>query len=33
MDIDIILECDVNPQQAAELAVQAEKLGIRALWT
>jgi alkanesulfonate monooxygenase SsuD/methylene tetrahydromethanopterin reductase-like flavin-dependent oxidoreductase (luciferase family) len=33
MDIDIILECDVNPQQVAELAVEAEKLGIRALWT
>ena len=33
MDIDIILECDVSPQQVAELAVEAEKLGIRALWT
>jgi alkanesulfonate monooxygenase SsuD/methylene tetrahydromethanopterin reductase-like flavin-dependent oxidoreductase (luciferase family) len=33
VDIDIILECDVNPQQVAELAVEAEKLGIRALWT
>jgi 5,10-methylenetetrahydromethanopterin reductase len=33
MDIDIILECDVNPQQVAELAVEAEKLGIRALWS
>ena len=33
MDIDIILECDVNPTQVAELAVAAEKLGIRALWT
>ena len=33
MDIDIILECNVTPQQVAELAVQAEKLGIRALWT
>jgi 5,10-methylenetetrahydromethanopterin reductase len=33
MDIDIILEPDVTPQQVAELAVEAEKLGIRALWT
>jgi 5,10-methylenetetrahydromethanopterin reductase len=33
MDIDIILECDVSPAQIAELAVAAEKLGIRALWT
>jgi alkanesulfonate monooxygenase SsuD/methylene tetrahydromethanopterin reductase-like flavin-dependent oxidoreductase (luciferase family) len=33
MDIDIILECDVNPQQVAELAIEAEKLGIRALWS
>jgi len=33
MDIDIILECDVSPTQVAELAVAAEKLGIRALWT
>ena len=33
MDIDIILECDVSPQQVAELAVAAEKLGIRALWS
>jgi alkanesulfonate monooxygenase SsuD/methylene tetrahydromethanopterin reductase-like flavin-dependent oxidoreductase (luciferase family) len=33
MDIDIILECDVSPQQVAEIAVAAEKLGIRALWS
>ena len=33
MDIDIILECDVSPQQVAELAIEAEKLGIRALWS
>jgi alkanesulfonate monooxygenase SsuD/methylene tetrahydromethanopterin reductase-like flavin-dependent oxidoreductase (luciferase family) len=33
MDIDIILECDVSPSQVAELAVEAEKLGVRALWT
>lgn len=32
MDIDIILEPDVSPAQVAELAVAAEKLGIRALW-
>ncbi|MGI9290604.1 MAG: LLM class flavin-dependent oxidoreductase [Gammaproteobacteria bacterium] len=33
MDIDIILEPDVNPAQVAEIAVEAEKIGIRALWT
>ena len=33
MDIDIILECDVSPQQMAELGVEAERLGIRALWS
>ena len=33
MDIDIILECDVSPAQMKELAVAAEKLGIRAMWT
>jgi alkanesulfonate monooxygenase SsuD/methylene tetrahydromethanopterin reductase-like flavin-dependent oxidoreductase (luciferase family) len=33
MDIDIILEPDVSPQGLAELAVEAEKLGIRALWS
>jgi alkanesulfonate monooxygenase SsuD/methylene tetrahydromethanopterin reductase-like flavin-dependent oxidoreductase (luciferase family) len=33
MDIDIILEPDVSPQQLAELAVEAEKLGVRALWS
>ena len=33
MDIDIILEPDVTPTQVAELAVEAEKLGIRALWS
>jgi alkanesulfonate monooxygenase SsuD/methylene tetrahydromethanopterin reductase-like flavin-dependent oxidoreductase (luciferase family) len=32
MDIDIILEPDVTPGQMAELAVEAEKLGVRALW-
>jgi alkanesulfonate monooxygenase SsuD/methylene tetrahydromethanopterin reductase-like flavin-dependent oxidoreductase (luciferase family) len=33
VDIDIILEPDVTPAQLAELAVAAEKLGIRALWS
>jgi alkanesulfonate monooxygenase SsuD/methylene tetrahydromethanopterin reductase-like flavin-dependent oxidoreductase (luciferase family) len=33
MDIDIILEPDVTPQQMAELAVEAERLGIRAVWS
>jgi alkanesulfonate monooxygenase SsuD/methylene tetrahydromethanopterin reductase-like flavin-dependent oxidoreductase (luciferase family) len=33
MDIDIILEPDVTPQQMAELAVEAERLGIRAIWS
>jgi len=33
MDIDIILEPDVSPDHVAELAVEAEKLGIRALWS
>jgi alkanesulfonate monooxygenase SsuD/methylene tetrahydromethanopterin reductase-like flavin-dependent oxidoreductase (luciferase family) len=33
MDIDIILECDVSPTQVAELAIEAEKLGVRALWS
>jgi alkanesulfonate monooxygenase SsuD/methylene tetrahydromethanopterin reductase-like flavin-dependent oxidoreductase (luciferase family) len=33
MDIDIILEPDITPAQHAELAVEAERLGIRALWS
>lgn len=33
MDIDIILEPDVAPAAVAELAIAAEKLGIRALWS
>ena len=33
MDIDIILEPDVSPQAMAELAVAAEQLGIRAIWS
>lgn len=33
MDIDIILEPDLTPSQVCELALEAEKLGIRALWS
>jgi alkanesulfonate monooxygenase SsuD/methylene tetrahydromethanopterin reductase-like flavin-dependent oxidoreductase (luciferase family) len=33
MDIDIILEPDVTPGQMTELAVEAERLGVRALWS
>ena len=33
MDIDIILEADVTPQQMVELGLEAERLGIRALWS
>ena len=33
MDIEIILEPDITPQQVAEIAVEAEKYGIRSLWT
>ena len=33
MDIDVILEPDVSPAEVAELAVRAEQLGIRAIWT
>ena len=33
MDIDIILEADVTPEQMVELGVEAERLGIRALWS
>ncbi len=33
MDLDIILEPDVSPAQVAEIAVAAEKIGIRAIWT
>ena len=33
MDFDIILECNVSPAEVAELAVEAEKFGIRAIWT
>jgi len=33
LDIDIILEPDITPTQMAEIAVAAEKIGIRALWS
>ena len=33
MDIDIITEPDVSPAQMAELAVEAERYGVRALWS
>jgi 5,10-methylenetetrahydromethanopterin reductase len=33
LDIDIILEPDIKPAAVAEIAVAAEKLGIRALWS
>jgi len=32
MDVNIIVEADVSPQQMAELAAAAETFGIRALW-
>lgn len=32
MEIEVILEPDVRPEQVAELAVAAEQYGIRALW-
>jgi len=33
MDINIIVEADVSPQGMAEIAVAAERSGIRALWS
>ena len=33
MDINIILEPDVSPNQFAELAVEAERFGVRAMWS
>jgi len=33
LDIDIILEPDLTPQQIKELGLAAERYGIRALWT
>ena len=32
MDIEIIIGCDLHPQQVAEFAVEAEKAGVRTLW-
>ncbi len=32
MDIEIIIGCDMHPQQVAEFAVEAEKAGVRTLW-
>lgn len=32
MDIEIIIGCEMNPQQVAEYAVEAEKAGVRTLW-
>ena len=33
MDIEIILEPDLHPNEVAEIAVKAEEYGVRALWT
>ena len=33
MDINIILEPDLSPAQFAEIAVEAERLGVRAIWS
>ncbi len=33
MDIDVIIEPDVSPQAMADLAVEAECLGVRAIWS
>ena len=33
MDIEIILEPDLHPNQVAEIAVEAENYGVRALWS
>ena len=33
MDIEIILEPDLHPNEIAEIAVKAEEYGIRALWS
>ena len=32
MDIEIIIGCDMHPQQVAEFAVEAEAAGVRTLW-
>ena len=33
MDINIILEPDLSPAEFAEVAVEAERLGVRAIWS
>ena len=33
MDIDIILEPDLDPEQINELGIKAEEYGINAIWT
>lgn len=33
MDIDLILEPDLSPNQIVELGMAAEQYGIRAIWT
>ena len=32
MDIEIIIGCDMHPDQLAEFAVRAERAGVRTLW-
>lgn len=32
MDIEIIIGCEMHPQQVAEFAVEAEQAGVRTLW-
>jgi 5,10-methylenetetrahydromethanopterin reductase len=32
MDIEIIVGCEMHPQQVAEFAVEAERAGVRTLW-
>jgi alkanesulfonate monooxygenase SsuD/methylene tetrahydromethanopterin reductase-like flavin-dependent oxidoreductase (luciferase family) len=32
MDIEIIIGCEMHPQQVAEYAIEAEKAGVRTLW-
>jgi alkanesulfonate monooxygenase SsuD/methylene tetrahydromethanopterin reductase-like flavin-dependent oxidoreductase (luciferase family) len=32
MDIEIIVGCEMHPQQVAQFAVEAEKAGVRTLW-
>ncbi|MEN8198253.1 MAG: LLM class flavin-dependent oxidoreductase, partial [Pseudomonadota bacterium] len=32
MDIEIIIGCEMHPQEVAEYAIEAEKAGVRTLW-